>query len=246
MLHVTMDARDGFNGASCTKCCCEAVQMRPGETNLIVLNYAPWSVPFGGRGIVPTPELTITPDNSSCSSAPIDTFAPPSAQFTQATTPVNTAVNIDLTTNVAPIGNTFEYRLLPVSGPTRGTLTTPINGTPWIYTPAPGFEGYDHFWVEVKDAQGRRVVREQIIKVGAALLSMPFDFGKTGLVIDRSKIMIDQRMQTLEIPLYLAPNADCGSVDGCISYQVMVKQPADDCCRIFHHISCFDVRCKSC
>lgn len=244
MLFVTIDPRDGgagvSGGSSCAKCCCEPIGIRPGECNLMTLNYAPWSVPFGGRGLVPTTQISIDINRENCSSQTIDGFGPPAYTAIDITTPVNTPVVGDIEAQMLPAGNSFTYKWLSVYGPEHGALTAFNEATgAWTYTPDNGYTGYDVFWFKATDAQGRTVIRRVVIAVGAVSGANPSSQGY-GLNIDRSKVAINNRMHQVSFVMCLSPAAE-GSVDECARYRVTIRQPANDCDRTFYHLTCFDV-----
>lgn len=246
MLNVTIDERTGFTASSgagsCAVCCCEPIFMRPGETNLMVMNYAPWSVPLGGQGVVPATELEIFRDSSTCSSAAIDGFALPSNSayaYAAAVSPVITPIPVN--TNEAPALNVFDYTVVPLFGPKNGVLVAaPLTGL-WTYQPNNGFVGYDEIYYQMRDAQGRTFISAVRITVGAPVISAAQPFGALGLFIDRTKIKVDQRFQTISFPMFLAPDAR-----QCDVFKVQIKQPARNCDDLFYHLTCFEVHVGKC
>lgn len=255
MLRIDIEDRHN-NLGGCAVCCCEPVSLRAGEVRLVTLNYAPWTIPImsnGGPGLVPTPEFSIAENNEGCNNSAIDGFAAPATTglyfVTNQALALNTPLSYDLKDDVSPAGNTFEFRLVPVAGPYYGSLTTPLNGTEWVYTPESGFKGYDQFWVEITDAQGRKLIRPVNINVGAADTIPPKSWGQNaaiGVQIDRSKVKINSQMQTVSFPLYLPPSNDCETIDGCKRYRVTIKAYGADCENTYSHITCMDVRCGGC
>lgn len=247
MMYVTMDGRDGTGGSSgsCAVCCCEPIIMRAGEMNSLQLNYAPWSLPLaqGGPGVVPFTELSIEADNSTCPTGLIDGFEPPNGPNQNVAAAISPAVTvIDLSALLQPVGNAFEVRALPLYGPLYGTLVdvAPMLDGHWEYTPANGFVGYDHFFYEIKDAQGRKAVRYVNITVGAPS-TLDTNPPRLGLYIDPMKIKVDTVMQTVSMKLQLGPDAQ-----QCQIFHVTVKQPARSCDDVYEHLSCFDVRVGKC
>lgn len=245
MLNVIIDDRNGMLAGSsgiCAVCCCPPIFMRPGETNLMVLSYAPWSVPLGGLGIVPTTEISIERDSSLCSVAVIDTFGPPANTSYNLPVVADTATPIDLTTNEDPAGNTFEYHVVPLFGPQHGLLTAmPLNGVAWEYTPNNGFVGWDYFYYTMTDAQGRFATYAVKLAIGAPTTVQPVGNGRLGLYIDPTRIRIDQRMQQIAFAMYLAPDAR-----QCDVFKVNIKQPAQSCDDTFYNLSCFEVHVGKC
>jgi hypothetical protein len=159
-------------------------------------------------------------------------------------------LTVDLSTDVAPAGNTFEFALHPVSGPYNGSLTaTPENGTSWVYKPNPGFVGYDQFWVEITDGQGRKIIRPININVGAATGNPPPYWGENrsmGVQIDRSRARYNRAMQTIDLPIYMPPSNDAETIDACRKYRITVKAYAQDCDNQYSHLTCIDVRSGKC
>jgi hypothetical protein len=254
MAYIEIGAGTGANAGSCNTCCCEPLALRPGETELVTLSYVAWSVPISGRGLIPTPEITVTLDDSACTRAPIDGFEAPNTGNVLFNNPQDIPANaptvFNLTSDTFPAGNSFEYRLVPVSGPLHGTLTTPITGTAWTYTPQAGFNGYDQFWARITDAQGRSIVRPINLRVGAVAGNPPFGWGLaaafTGLLIDRQHLQIDARLHRISFPIMLQPSGACDTIDGCRRYRITIKAFASDCERTLSRIDCFDVRCRNC
>jgi hypothetical protein len=241
MLYFEADPRDSAPlGNTCNTCCCEPLALRPGETNLIAINFAAWAVPIGR--IVPTFEYSIDQNDDACSTAAIDGFGPPSnSNFSGATTPLNTALPFNLNTTAQPAANTFTYRVLPLEGPNHGTVANNNAGV-LTYTPNNGFEGWDHFWYETKDAQGRTVRYPVVAKIGNAGGASPRQWSATQPFIDISKIKTNENSMMVSFPIYMPLTCR-----GCESYRLTIKQPASDCDRtIFNHYSCFDIRCKDC
>jgi hypothetical protein len=254
MHHINLDQRNN----TCSTCCCDPISMRAGETRLVVLNYAPWTVPImangGGQGLVPTPQLSIVENDDACHNDAIDGVAAPSVIgdvfVTNTALAVSTDLTLDLKSDVTPADNTFEFTLAPVSGPYHGSLVdSPLSGEGWLYRPEQGYIGYDQFWVEIKDAQSRKIIRPINITVGAANYIPPKGWGEKaamGLQIDRSKLRVNQAQQTVSFPLYLPPSNDAETIDACRRYRITVKAFARDCENEFSHITCLDVTSTRC
>lgn len=254
MHHIDLDQRNN----TCSQCCCDPISLRAGETRLVVLNYAPWTIPIigngGGPGLIGTPQISIEENDDSCHNDAIDGYAAPStidAVFVKNTAlAVSTVLELDLKADTEPADNTFEFTLAPVSGPYHGTLTaSPKNGEGWEYTPNQGYVGYDQFWVQIVDAQGRKIIRPVNINVGAAQDIPPFGWGEKaamGVQINRSKVRVNQQQQTVSIPIYLPQSNDAQTVDGCRRYRITVKAYANDCDNEFTHITCLDVTSTRC
>lgn len=242
MLYFDVDARDGGPAGTCNTCCCQSMTLRPGETNRMMLNYAPWALPLGW--VVPTPQFTIETDNSSCPTGEQDGFVDPTNTNYSLTTPAGAPLNIDLSDNVAPPNNEFTYRLLGLAGVEHGSLVqVGTSGGPlFMYTPAPGFQGYDYFDFQTEDAQGRTITNTVTINVGQH--SQRRDNSRTATVpyIDRNAIVVDRQMQTVSFPIHMPV-----SVDNCQSFRLTIRQPAKDCDgNLYQHLACFDISPKTC
>lgn len=253
MLSFNADPRDGASvGGSCGTCCCDSINMRPGETNLVTINYAPWSLPLTPPGIIPGGlAWDFEVDTSGCSTAAVDGFAPPSNTNYEATVDLgsDTDVTIDLTANMLPAGNTFVYSLVPLSGPVFGTVAVSAAGSA-VYTPNSGYTGYDYFSYKVTDGQGRTVIRHvQVITFpdgGSAddpSLSGKLD-GRMSLVprIGPTTVAVDQRLQLVQFALTMPLN-----VQPCERHRLTLRQTAQNCAgTLFNHVKCFDLRAKDC
>lgn len=236
------DPRDGVpSGTGCDSCCCDNLSMMVGETNLLMIDYAPWSIPIGSPGIVDGMEFNIEVNDSACPTGESDGHLPPTATNRMLATATNTVLNIDLSVNVAPVGNTFTYSIVPFSGPTKGALTQTASGT-YTYTPNGGVTGKDYFSYEAKDAQGRTVTRHVEIDIGANI--EPRNNARLALTpfVDPTQVVTNQGSQTVRFAIYMPFNCR-----PCERYKMTVKQPAQDCnCQTFHHFKCLDITCKPC
>ncbi len=218
------------------------MNLRPGEIDKVIINYAPWSVPLGGLGIVTGgTSIDIVKDTASCASNVQDGFAPPTAPALSLTTPLNTAVAANVTAGVTPAGNTFSFAIVPLSGPFHGGVvdTSPVGDGNFQYTPNPGFIGYDEFWVQTIDAQGRKVASAVVVAIGAPTSPAPPAF--SGLYIDRTKIQVDTRFQTVTFPVALFPDAR-----ECERFRINIRQNARDCDNTYSHLMCIDVYVGKC
>lgn len=242
MLYFTANSRDGGSAgaSSCNACCCENFKMRPGETNLLTINYAPWSVPIGWL----TPTLDYTVDvTSTCSTAIVDGIGPPTNTNRAVVTPINVPLLITMIDNAGPPGNLWAVKTVPMAGPRSGTVAyTGLNAT---YTPNAGFVGYDSFWYELTDAAGRKIIRSVVIEVLAPLINngaAPKEWSSLVPYINIAKVTINEAAHTVSFPIYMSH-----ACVGCESYKVTLKQPARDCNgTIYEHFMCFEIRCGDC
>lgn len=244
MLYFTADARDGIVGASggmCNSCCCQALNMRRGETNLITINYAPWSLPIGNPGIVGPFESAITWNTDGCNSGAIDGFGPPTANSINQGGPSNTNIVTNMTLYASPLLNNLTWSIEALQGPMHGTASITAGGL-LTYRSQDGFGGYDVVWYRVTDPQGRYVIRSVTYTIPTAFGGPPGNFAALIPWIDASKIKVDANMQIVRFPLYMPP-----SCRPCDTYRLEIKQKAMDCDRtVYTHYSCFDLRCKDC
>lgn len=246
MYYVNADARDGgaSNMSACNTCCCHPITLRPGELGQVQVNYAPWVLPIAPPGLVAGgTEYAVEADESACANNQIDTFMPPQNSNYLLTTPINIDLPVDVSVNAAPDENEFNYELVPLSGPSRGSITQAAPGSElFTYTPANGFTGYDYFSYKMTDAQGRSIVRSVQVSVGTHN-QMP-EPGRMSLVpyIDLSRSKVNQQMYTLQFPIKMPI-----SCRPCDSWRVTVQQAARDCeGNVYHHRICFDLSCKDC
>lgn len=245
MKYFTVDPRDGGFGisAGCAQCCCQQMHMRPGETDKMVINYAPWSVPIGGPGLIEGgTEINISRDAGGCATGPIDGFAPPALGATNDFEALPGAVTeIDVTANgITPAGNTFTYRVLPLSGPLHGAISNPNAGPEFSYKSVAGYNGLDTFYVEVTDAQGRKLIQLVVVSVGNPGPTVPASM-PSGLYVDQTKIQVDKRQHQISFPISLMPDAR-----SCEKFKLEIRQTTRDCDNVYSHYSCFDVFVGKC
>lgn len=244
MFTYSVDPRSNQGQIGCGTCCCEKISLRPGEENLINLNYAPWSVPIGnGVELLGDPEVSITADDGACSTASIDNFAPPSATVAELTTAQNMPVQQDLTGGaITPVANTFSIALVPFASPKNGTVVIDNSTGIYTYTPNNGFVGYDSFYITITDAQGRSINRQQRVTVGTPTTGMQVNEDGRGVIVARQEIEVNTRMHTTSIPVRMS-----FLNDGCSVYKLQVKQTARDCNgRLFSHFWCADITNGKC
>lgn len=245
MINFSADRRSGSHiGSSCHSCCCDTIKLRAGEINSMMINYAPWSLPIGGAGIVPTFDFSITENTSTCPTGEIDGFAPPENTNYTLDLTASSSLLIDLSTNEGPAGNDFNYQIVPLSGPSHGSIDqiAPVGGPEFSYTPTSGFTGYDYFSYEMTDAQGRSIIRNVRLSVGVH--AQLHEAGRMSLLpfIDQSAVNTDSRNQTVQFPIRMPISAR-----PCDTFRLTIKQPAKDCAgNVYDHISCYDISAADC
>jgi hypothetical protein len=109
-----------------------------------------------------------------------------------------------------------------------------------LYTPITGFQGYDSFYAEIKDAAGNSVVSFANITIGAPT-QLNVEPAFSGLRIQKSEVVVNQQVQTLSFVMELSPDART-----CEVFTVNIKQPARDCNRLFWHLTCIEVHVSMC
>jgi len=218
--------------------------MRPGETNKMVIDYAPWSFNFGYPGVVPGMDYAVEVDKSGCSTGAIGGFGAPSNTNYELLVVANAPTTVDLSPNAAPAGNTFSYSVVPLFGPNHGTVVqSGTAGSPtFTYTPYGGFTGYDYFSYKMTDAQGRSVVRSVRLSVGVHTDTPDLARMATEPFIDPNSVSIDTAQQLVGFVVHMPVSADA-----CTSYRLTIRQPARDCDRnVYNHFMCFDITAKDC
>ena len=246
MLYYVADPRDGGAPSTdpCNVCCCQRLSLSPGETNLVMINYLPWTGFIGGPGVVPGMKFDIEHNDSACVTGTINGFTDPSNTNYQLSTAMSTPLAIDLSVNEAPPGNTFNYRILTIYGPFHGTIVqVGIPGSPqFLYTPNGGWTGYDYFAYEMTDAQGRNIIRTVKISVGSHFSQPNLGFMSSLPFINQQSGTVDQRQQLVRFSITMPV-----SVRKCESFRLTIRQPARDCDgNCFFHQMCFDIIPKDC
>jgi hypothetical protein len=237
MLIYDADPRDSIAAIGCQTCCCKSASMRPGETNMVAINYCYWTIPMGGKGISYNQEFSIDKVASvdpSIGSYPVIGLINPS-------TAINTTLNYNLTSGVTDVdGDTLTFSKVPMFDVNHGVLTLNANGTT-VYVPETGYVGYDSYYFSVSDGHNKPIVGQAIIAVGgvsAASASM-YD---APVAIGRSRVTIDQRLQQIRFPLQVSPIAMQGEI-----YRLQIRQEALDCdCNKLYHMSCVDIAIGKC
>lgn len=234
MLHFTVDA-DTAVDASCQKCCCERINLKPGTTTKVSVGYAPWAVPIGQLHC--TPQFMIEPMQTCLMPTPSNI---PPASLTGSdivlATPVNAAMTDSLASHIIdPEGLPLSFKALPFYTTKHGKLQLAEDGM-FTYTPISNYKGPDSFFVTASDGPNQTVF-EIMIAVGIP----------TSQVMPTPKISVgvatvDQRYFTVSFPVTLSP-----AVQDCEMWKLTVMQAALDCaCDCYTRTDCFDIGVAGC
>lgn len=240
MLRYIADGRDGIGGGSCDTCCCERMPLRPGETNRVMIDYAPWSIPIGGQGLIDggtfsiEKKASVTPSGGNAAPVAVNIYKP--GVF-------NTAIVGNFNTSVIdPDADPLTFTVLPLYEPAHGTFTLAPDGA-YVYTPIAGFIGVDRFFYSVTDGTHTASIAEFVVGYAAnaqpPIVQPPFT---PIIAVGSNGAEINHRMHTLSFPIAVSPAAVTGD-----AYRLTIRQPARDCdCNIFYHVSCYDIIIGKC
>ena len=234
MINLNADPRNGAlaNGGACETCCCEKIGMRLGETNLVEINYAPWSLPIGGGLVNGSFKYHVETNSDACDAA----FAAPNQTLVTA---LDTPLVIDVDANV-DVAGAYTYNVLPLSDPENGVLDT--TGADIVYTPNSGFEGYDYFAYELTDASGATDVVVVEINVGTHRQLASLNRMATVPYISRSSVQITPHTHVVRFPLFMPRTCT-----PCETHRITLSVKARDCNNnTYEHFTCLDITCKDC
>lgn len=233
MFYFMADARDGAAKNGCHTCCCESMSARPGETNLVEINYANWAVPIQGKGLFDGTIFEI----SSCLNC--NENALPVIENSFIRTTLNQLVEVTITAE-----NAVKYSILQRFSAEHGVISDFDKTTgKFTYTPNAGFTGYDTVWFTAKDAAGNSNSGQIIISVdkSAGEQNPQTDFQEP-VTIKRDRVKIDRRNYLMNFALEISPGARTDDI-----YRLTIRQPVLDCdCNKFWHEMCIDVQIGKC
>lgn len=242
MYFFTADPRDGYSGnnGACNSCCCEVIRMKPGETNLLKINYAMWTMPIGGYGLTTNTWFTT---ELITDFAPADTGngAPLFGALLYNSVGVQDPIVGNLNTYVIdPEADPMTFDLLPLYGLLTGTVNLNRVTGDFTYTPNPGANsGTDYFYFKVTDSAGNTRIGRANLGKGIALNDIVV---LDPVTIARGKKKIDTDMQTMSVPITLDATVPPGAI-----YRITVRQEAIDCDgNKYYHISCYDILATKC
>ncbi len=224
---------DDFQKDGCQTCCCENIAVKPGTTEKVVVNYAPWAVPIGRLHCNPTFALE---QMQTCPTASSDPQVPLPVKFT---TPVSTMLAGDLKTMVTdPAAGVMTFKALPLYGPWHGALVLDPDGS-FDYTPITGYEGEDRFYATASNASGSTTFE---VMIGVGIADLTTIKPTPHVSVDPGAVVINERYFTASFPVRVSPAADF-----CEVWRLTVLQNALDCdCICYNRTDCFDIRMVKC
>jgi Bacterial Ig domain len=233
MYHFTI--KDIDQNSQCIPCCCESLSMKPGSTNKVSVNYAPWAVPIGRLHCLPSFDLE-QKDTCVTTGAPVKIGGNPVAFDT----PVNTVLSDDLNTKIIdPENGALKFKVLGLYGPKNGVVVVLSDGS-FDYTPTPGYEGEDRFFVTATDPTNKSTTFEVLIGVGS---TTSVDMTETPHVsVDAVSVNVNYQIYTASFAVKISPAADL-----CEVWRLTVQMQSIDCeCVCFDRTDCFDIRIVQC
>lgn len=226
MHSFTVNAR---NADACNTCCCEQLSGKPGETDKVIVNYAPWSAPIGGHGLAHDTVFSVERLGNPATPVVSNGFG---------RTVTGAPFNGDLAALFPnPDGDDAKFAIDPLFGPSSGEIALSADGK-FVYTPSPLFTGIDRFFWNVNGDMAEFVIA---VDLNAQTQQKQPAFTAPVSVAKKS-VGIDSRMHILGFLLSISPAAVVGDV-----YRLTVKQGTRDCDgNTSFHISCFDVTIGAC
>jgi len=232
MMHFTVEDYTAVD-ATCQKCCCQKLNLKPGTVTKVSVGYASWAVPIGQLHCTPQFQLELM---DTCP-VPVGSNMPPQATAEiKFSTPVNALLENTLTAMITdPEAVALTFKLLALYGPKNGKLDLKPDGT-FSYLPVNGFSGQERFYVSASDGFND-VVFEVMIAVGidpATMAATPH--------VSVGPATVDSRYFNVSFPVIVTPAAN-----ECEVWRLTVLQTAMDCaCTCFTRSDCFDIGIVKC
>lgn len=235
MMHFTVQDYTAVD-ASCQKCCCEKLALKPGTISKVSVGYASWAVPIGRLHCVPQfqieqLETCLTPVNN----------APPQITSLDGMARFHTGMNVrlegDLRTKVTdPEGAVLVFKVLPLYGPKHGKVSLNEDGT-FAYVPQQLYKGEDRFYASASDGINDPFIFEVLIAIQIDAGTMvPTPHVSVGAA------SVDNRYFTVSFPVIVTPAAN-----ECEVWRLTVLQCAIDCdCDCYVRTDCFDISVVNC
>lgn len=235
MQSFIVDGRNGQTNNPCGDCCCLPASGVPGETNQFEINYTPWSMPIGGRGLCQMTEVAIEVQKDESENNPSNTHYGFSTE-------ASTQLAGDVSTNAAPTTDTFTYALHPLCRNKSGTLVFNADGT-FTFDANGVVLGEQTFWYVMTDSSGNTATRQVSVNVvanGQPTVVITPNPQKVEIVQNRFNYNIP--MHTIRFPVTINLNATPGEI-----HRVTLKQDVLDCDgNTFTHIQCIDIVIGKC
>jgi len=232
MLHFTVEDQNAAD-ASCMKCCCEKITLKPGTVTKLSVGYAPWAVPIGRLHCAPQFQLEMM---ETCPLPAGSNLPPSNVADIKFSTDVNAVLENTLTNMITdPEGLPLSFKALPLYGTKHGKVEVQEDGA-FTYTPVANYKGEDRFYVSASDGVNS-VVFEAMIAVGIetdALIATPH--------VSVGPATVDNRYYTVSFPVIVTPAAQ-----ECEIWKLTVLQTAIDCeCLCYTRTDCFDIGIGKC
>lgn len=241
MLMFTVDGRSGTPAGlnPCNTCCCMQATAKPGETNPWLVNYAAWAAMMTGPGLVGSTVFEIVKQNSAPAGG---TNLPPTNRDYSFIGTQDDVINGVVSTNAAdPESQALSYSVIDLYGPSSGTISFAPNGT-FVYTPFPGFSGYDEFFFATKDGINLPVINKVQLTVNPPAPKPALPAPPVIPVVNVPRRQVNVSSPILRFPLEISPAAVVGDV-----WRMTIRQPAVDCDgNNYYHIACWDITIGKC
>jgi len=233
MIQFFANPRSTYDAGNSCSCCCEMFKMTPGETNLLEIVYAQWTVPMAFKGITKNTAfdlIKLSPDT------PVELLhVEPAEETATAGVELNGTL---IPSATGPDGADLTWSPLPLYGPKNGTFDLNPDGT-YDYTPSSGFTGTEIIYYEVSDGFNK-VTGSLAIAVGN--VPEQLTHAPAALSVLTSRRSIEPHRDALRVPIMAAPDAVQGT-----HYRLVVRQEAMDCDGgKFYHMSCYDIVIGKC
>lgn len=232
MMHFTVEDASAVD-ATCAKCCCEKLSLKPGTITKVSVGYASWAVPIGQLHCGPQFQLELM---DTCPPAAGSNMPPQATADIKFSTATDALLENTLTNMITdPEAATLTFKPLPLYGVKHGKLDLKPDGT-FSYMPAPGYKGEDRFFVSASDGYNAPIF-EVMIAVGvetSAVIATPH--------VSIGPPSVDGRYFTVSFPVIVTPSAQ-----QCEIWRLTVLQAALDCdCTCFTRSDCFDIAIAKC
>jgi hypothetical protein len=220
--------KDVDQGTQCIPCCCESLSMKPGSTNKVSVNYAPWAVPIGRLHCLPAFDLV---QMQTCP----DTGQPVIQEPVQLAATTNATLLGDLRTFSTDQSLTFKSSSL--YGPWHGILELDVSGT-FTYTPNSGYTGEDRFYATATNTAGNQTTFEVMLGVGVDETAIK----PTPHVSVDPVVNVNYQYYIASFAVKVSPAANL-----CEVWRLNIQMHSIDCeCVCFDRTDCFDIRMVKC